>query len=40
MKFEIIGSGGCVTLPKPLCGCNVCQEARVKGIPYSRYVFY
>ncbi|MCK8816956.1 MBL fold metallo-hydrolase [Natroniella sulfidigena] len=37
MKFEIIGSGGCVALPKPLCNCKVCQEAREKGRPYSRY---
>jgi len=37
MKFTIIGSGGCVALPKPLCKCNVCKEAREKGRPYSRY---
>ncbi|WP_432666939.1 MBL fold metallo-hydrolase [Wukongibacter baidiensis] len=37
MKFEIIGSGGCVALPKPLCNCEICQEAREKGRPYSRY---
>ncbi|WDV44230.1 MBL fold metallo-hydrolase [Clostridiaceae bacterium M8S5] len=37
MKFEIIGSGGCVSLPKPLCKCKVCVEAREKGRPYSRY---
>ncbi|MCT4564014.1 MAG: MBL fold metallo-hydrolase [Maledivibacter sp.] len=37
MKFEIIGSGGCVALPKPLCNCKICQEAREKGRPYSRY---
>ncbi|MCH4886203.1 MBL fold metallo-hydrolase [Acidaminobacter sp. JC074] len=37
MKIEIIGSGGCVSLPKPLCSCKVCEEARMKGRPYSRY---
>jgi len=37
MKFEIIGSGGCVALPKPLCKCNVCVEARDKGRPYQRH---
>lgn len=37
MKFTIIGSGGCVALPKPLCQCNVCREARKKGEPYSRF---
>ncbi len=31
MKFIIVGSGGCVSLPKPLCNCEVCKEARVKG---------
>ncbi|MGC4020140.1 MAG: MBL fold metallo-hydrolase [Muricomes sp.] len=37
MKFKIIGSGGSVSLPKPLCRCPVCVEARTKGKPYSRY---
>lgn len=37
MKFIIIGSGGCVQLPKPLCQCSICKEARIKGIPYSRF---
>lgn len=36
MKFRIVGSGGCVSLPKPLCNCEVCKEARSKGRPYSR----
>lgn len=37
MRFTIIGSGGCVSLPKPLCQCKVCKEAREKGKPYSRF---
>lgn len=37
MDFMIIGSGGCVNLPKPLCKCEVCVEARKKGKPYSRF---
>lgn len=37
MKFNIIGSGGCVALPKPLCRCRICSEAREKGHPYSRF---
>lgn len=37
MKFTIIGSGGCVCLPKPLCQCKVCVEARKKGGRYKRY---
>ncbi|WP_026892273.1 MBL fold metallo-hydrolase [Lacrimispora aerotolerans] len=36
MKFNIIGSGGCVSIPRPLCKCRVCREARVKGVPYAR----
>jgi phosphoribosyl 1,2-cyclic phosphate phosphodiesterase len=23
-------------IPKPLCQCRICQEARKKGIPYAR----
>jgi phosphoribosyl 1,2-cyclic phosphate phosphodiesterase len=37
MEFIILGSGGCVALPKPLCKCRVCEEAREKGNPYSRF---
>ena len=37
MKFIVLGSGGCVALPKPLCNCKVCKEARKKGNPYSRF---
>jgi len=36
MKFIIIGSGGCVSIPRALCQCKVCVEAREKGKPYSR----
>ena len=36
MKFIIIGSGGCVCLPKPLCQCRICVEARQKGGRYKR----
>ena len=36
MKWTIMGSGGCTVIPKPLCWCRVCREAREKGIPYSR----
>lgn len=37
MKFIITGSGGCVALPRPLCQCAVCKEAREKGMPYARH---
>lgn len=36
MKIKIIGSGGCVSTPKPCCECKVCTEARAKGFPYAR----
>lgn len=36
MKWTILGSGGCAVIPKPLCNCRICREARLKGIPYSR----
>jgi len=44
MKLLILGSGGFQTIPRPLCGCKVCTEARKKGVPYTRngpslYVF-
>ena len=36
MNIKIIGSGGCVSTPKPCCKCPVCVEARAKGFPYAR----
>lgn len=36
MQIEILGSGGAITIPRPLCNCEVCKEARIKGVPYSR----
>jgi phosphoribosyl 1,2-cyclic phosphate phosphodiesterase len=36
MKLTILGSGGCTVIPKPLCMCRVCREARKKGVPYAR----
>lgn len=36
MRLTILGSGGCMVIPKPLCRCSVCEEARVKGRPYER----
>lgn len=37
MEFIILGSGGCVALPRPLCFCPVCVQAREKGAPYARF---
>jgi phosphoribosyl 1,2-cyclic phosphate phosphodiesterase len=36
MELVILGSGGATTIPRPGCGCRVCVEAKVKGIPYAR----
>ncbi len=36
MRLKILESGGLHPTPKPLCKCNMCQEARKKGIPYTR----
>ena len=36
MELTIFGSGGCMVIPKPLCRCHVCEEARAKGWPYER----
>jgi len=36
MDITILGSGGCTVIPKPLCKCGVCEEARIRGIPYVR----
>ncbi|MBU2550589.1 MAG: hypothetical protein KKB20_19430 [Proteobacteria bacterium] len=36
MELTVLGSGGCMVIPKPLCRCRVCEEARTKGEPYRR----
>lgn len=36
MELTILGSGGCMVIPKPCCQCRVCREARLKGVPYER----
>ena len=36
MELTVLGSGGCMVIPKPLCRCHVCEEARRKGVPYER----
>ncbi|MBW1898474.1 MAG: hypothetical protein JRI61_05370 [Deltaproteobacteria bacterium] len=36
MELTILGSGGCMVIPKPLCQCDVCKEARRKGPPFAR----
>ncbi len=36
MRLTVLGSGGCTVIPKPLCACPVCEQARRKGSPYVR----
>ena len=36
MEIEILGSGGASTTPRPFCSCMICEEARDRGVPYSR----
>lgn len=36
MKFNLLGSGGVFAPPRAGCKCNVCEEARKKGIPHAR----
>jgi len=36
MKFTVLGSGGCTVIPKPMCRCRICMEARQKGAPFER----
>ena len=36
MNVIILGSGGCVSTPRPCCDCPICTEARQKGFPYAR----
>jgi phosphoribosyl 1,2-cyclic phosphate phosphodiesterase len=36
MKVEFLGTGGAITTPRPACNCEVCIEAKEKGVPYSR----
>jgi phosphoribosyl 1,2-cyclic phosphate phosphodiesterase len=36
MKIEFLGTGGAFTTPRAGCFCDVCEEAREKGVPYSR----
>ncbi|MCR4438238.1 MAG: MBL fold metallo-hydrolase [bacterium] len=36
MLIEFLGTGGATTIPRPLCSCRVCAQARERGVPYSR----
>lgn len=36
MKIEFLGTAGALVTPRPGCACAMCEEAREKGVPYSR----
>jgi phosphoribosyl 1,2-cyclic phosphate phosphodiesterase len=36
LRVEFLGTSGALPTPRPLCGCAVCQQARERGVPYSR----
>ncbi|MBK8987309.1 MAG: GNAT family N-acetyltransferase [Chloroflexi bacterium] len=36
MQVEFLGSGGAFTTPRAGCFCPICEQARAKGVPYSR----
>lgn len=36
MKIEFLGTAGALVTPRPGCVCPMCEEAREKGVPYSR----
>jgi phosphoribosyl 1,2-cyclic phosphate phosphodiesterase len=36
MRLTVLGSGGNLPTPMPTCGCDVCEQARSEGPPYSR----
>src|SRR5262245_20484649 len=38
MRIEVLGSGGAIIVPRALCPCRVCEEARQKNtVPFVRY---
>ena len=36
LRVEFLGTSGALPIPRPLCGCAVCRQAREQGIPYAR----
>lgn len=36
LRVEFLGTGGALPIPRPLCDCRVCGEARERGVPYAR----
>ncbi|RYL94395.1 hypothetical protein EWI07_06120 [Sporolactobacillus sp. THM7-4] len=36
MDIEFLGTAGAIPIPRTGCHCPVCEEARVKGVPFRR----
>jgi phosphoribosyl 1,2-cyclic phosphate phosphodiesterase len=36
LRVEFLGTAGAMPIPRPLCACRICTEARNKGLPYTR----
>lgn len=36
LRVEFLGTAGYLPIPRPLCDCRVCVEARGRGVPYAR----
>jgi phosphoribosyl 1,2-cyclic phosphate phosphodiesterase len=36
LGVEFLGTSGALPIPRPLCGCAVCEQARERGVPYAR----
>jgi phosphoribosyl 1,2-cyclic phosphate phosphodiesterase len=36
LRIEFLGSGAALPLPLPTCDCRLCEQARGRGVPYSR----
>lgn len=36
MRIEVLGSGGAIATPRPLCDCGLCADAREHGPPNAR----
>ena len=36
LRVEFLGTGGSMPIPRALCDCAVCVQARERGVPYAR----
>jgi phosphoribosyl 1,2-cyclic phosphate phosphodiesterase len=36
LRVEFLGTGGSMPIPRALCDCAICEQARERGVPYAR----